>query len=1010
MSKILESLNEEQKAAVTHGEGPVLIVAGAGTGKTTVLVNRIAYLIENELARPDEILSLTFTEKAANEMEERVDKMLPFGYVDLWISTFHSFGERLLRAHGMDIGLPIDFRLLNEFEQWALIRKNLPKFNLDYYRPLGNPTKFISALVSHFSRAKDEDITPGEYFSYAQELQNDIARISRGEKPNTKRMPDFLDANGVFDIQIAEQEVVRITEVAKAFDIYEQLLLDNNALDFGDLINYTLKLFRERPAILNKYRRQFKYILLDEFQDTNLAQYELIKLLAAPKNNLMVVGDDDQSIYKFRGASISNILQFSDDYPAAQKIVLVNNYRNKQNILDLAYNFIQLNNPNRLEYRLNQGEAMNGVKLDKHLVAATKDLGIIEVQEGGDLNDEIRLVLEKIADIKIADKGASWNDFAILVRAGASAKDFCASLDQIEFPYQFFASRGLYAKPVIMDSLSYLRLLDNHHDSSAMYRVMNLPIFNFSHREILELNRLAHKKTLSLYEVMSNAKTMAVAPESLGKISLIVNLLARHTAKLKNKSASEVFLAFLNDSGFLKHLLTLDEKISREEIGYLNQFMKRIQTFEVGNDDRDLKSFLNELNMEIEAGEQGSLSPDFESGPESIKVMTMHASKGLEFKYVFLPNMVDKKFPTIERKDPIQIPDGLVKEELPQGDAHLEEERRLFYVAATRAKAGLFFSWSGDYGGARSKKPSRFLVEADLVEARKEAALVLRQKSNLEIKKLDKEMMGEQKSEDDFHHEPKFYSFTQLAAFENCPYQYRFAHILKIPGTGKAQFSFGKTMHSTLQKIFIEIEKRRGAGQGDLFSTDKEKELITFAEILDIYKDSWVDHWFESKEQKKEYRENGERILCGFYEKYKDNWPRAIFLEKGFNLKVRADGESYTIRGSIDRIDEIDGELKIVDYKTGRPKDKLTFAEREQLYIYQLAAREVFGQKIRSLAFYYLENNEEFEFTAAEKDLDKVQEKIVKTITEIKKGNFPPKPSILCGYCDFADICEHRMR
>lgn len=1015
MPNILDTLNKEQLEAVTHKDGPVLIIAGAGTGKTTVIVNRIAHLIEQESAKADEILALTFTEKAASEMEERVDKMLPFGYVDLWISTFHSFGEKILREHGMDIGLPTDFRLLNEFEQWALIRKNLGDFNLDYYRPMGNPTKFISALVGHFSRAKDEDITPDDYLQYAEQLKKDIDQVAQGEKVKGSKIHSFLNSEGEFDLEIAEQEVDRITEIARAFKIYQQMLLDNNALDFGDLINYMLKLFRERPAILNKYRRQFKYILLDEFQDTNLAQYELIKLLAAPNNNLMVVGDDDQSIYKFRGASITNIMKFSDDYPDTKRIVLINNYRNRQNILDLAHDFVQLNNPNRLEYQLNEKSSDESMKLDKRLKAHTDDKGIIEVLEGEDLNDEIKKVLEKIADIKIADKEATWNDFAILVRAGNSAKDFCASLDQIEFPYQFFASRGLYTKNVIVNSLAYLRLIDNHHDSSAMYRIMNLPIFNFSHKEIIELNRIAHKKTLSLYEVMTNIKNLPVAPETMGKVSLIINLLGRHTAKLKSKNASEVFLAFLNDSGYLKHLLSLDEKVSKEEIGYLNQFMKRIQTFEMGNDDKDLKAFLSELNMEIEAGEQGSLSPDFDSGPESIKVMTMHASKGLEFKYVFLPSMVDKKFPTIERKEPILIPDGLVKEEIPAGDIHLEEERRLFYVAATRAKVGLYFSWAQDYGGARPKKPSRFLVESNLVDAKKGiVSNIKKEKNSLEIQKLQKQerIKNTKDKENEIYIEPKFYSYTQLAAFTNCPYQYRFAHIMKIPSTGKAQFSFGKTMHSTLQKLFILINNKRGVGQGDLFKStiSDEADLISLDEVLNLYQESWVDNWFESKEQKKEYRQNGERIIREFYEKYKNNWPHALFLEKGFNLRVKSEGQIYTIRGSIDRIDEVDGGIKIVDYKTGKPKDKLTFKEKEQLYIYQIAAREIFNQEIKALSFYYLENNEEIEFIGSDKELEKVEGKIIDTIGEIKKGNFPPKPSILCKYCDFSDICEYKMQ
>src|SRR3990167_4082049 len=292
-SLILESLNKEQKEAVTHENGPLLIIAGAGTGKTTVITRRIAWLILEKKIKPDEILALTFTEKASTEMEERVDRLLPYGYVDLWISTFHGFAEKILRLHGLDIGLSTNFRILSDTEQWYLVRKNLDKFNLDYYRPLGNPTKFIHALLKHFSRAKDEEISPKEYLAYTESLKldKDIA-------------PD----------ESAAQEAARLAEVANAYHIYQKILLENNALDFGDLINYALKLFKERPNILEFYRKKFKYILVDEFQDTNWAQYELVKLLAEPNNNLTVVGDVDESIYKFRGASISNILTFKKDF------------------------------------------------------------------------------------------------------------------------------------------------------------------------------------------------------------------------------------------------------------------------------------------------------------------------------------------------------------------------------------------------------------------------------------------------------------------------------------------------------------------------------------------------------------------------------------------------------------------------------------------------------------------------------------------------------------------------
>lgn len=1010
MDNLLEKLNKEQLKAVQHDEGPLLIIAGAGTGKTTVITQRIAYLIEQGKARSDEILALTFTEKAAGEMEERVDKLLPMGYLDLWISTFHSFGERILDAHGVDIGLSPEAKLLNEFEQWSLIKKNLDKFNLHYYRPLGNPTKFIQALVKHFSRAKDEDISPAQYLEFANELQENLDTMLGGNKKKKAGNFEFRISNfETDDKEIAAQEVARINEVANAYHVYQQLLLDNQAMDFGDLINYTLKIFRERPAVLEKYRQQFKYILLDEFQDTNWAQYELVKLLAAPNNNLVVVGDDDQSIYKFRGASISNIMQFKKDYPKSKETVLIKNYRNTQNILDLAYDFIQLNNPNRLEVQLKSKTK----QLSKKLKAENKSKGVIEVIQGKDLQDEIRQVVEKVADNKLKDKESSWNDFGILVRANESAKEICAYLDVAGLPYQFLASRGLYTKSVIMDVVAYLKLLDNYHEGPAVYRILNIPVFDFSYQELVNFNYWAKKKSWSLYEVLKSARSFKVGEELINKIEKLLSLIEKHSSLTREKTVSEIVLAFLNDSGYLKYLTEQEERLAQENLGYLNRFMKRIKEFEAGSEETNVKAFLEELNMAIEAGEQGNLVPDIDSGPEAIKVMTVHGAKGLEFKYVFITNMVDKRFPTISRKEAILIPDALVKEMIPEGDIHLEEERRLFYVALTRAKRGLFLSWAPDYGGARKKKPSRFLDETNLVNLEAKDSKEKKEKGDeyLTIKKRPE--FGEDKFE---LTPPAYYSYTQLTAFNNCPYQYRFAHVLKVPRGSRHTLSFGQSMHLALQKLFQLIIERRGFGQDSLFGASapaksKEKIKITIEEILKLYKESWIDNWYESKSQKKEYWKLGEESLKEFFNKHQEEWPNVISLEQGINLKL----EGYRIYGKIDRVDDRGEEgISIIDYKTGTPKnpDKISVEDKEQLLLYQLAMKQINKRPICNLQFYYLNDNSEINFVGTDKDLSDMEGKTIQRILQIEDafrgGVFPPKPGPLCKYCDYFHICEFR--
>ncbi len=1012
----MNNLNQEQKKAVEHTGNPLLIIAGAGTGKTTVITQKIGWIAEQELAKTDEILALTFTEKAAGEMQERIDKLMQYGYVDLWIMTFHGFCEKILKQHGLDIGLPTNFKLLNEFQQWVLIKKNLDKFKLDYYQPMGNPTKFISALLRHFSRAKDENISPGQYLEYAEELQQNLDSKMSGDTIKIK-LKGVLDLDGKVDQEVLTHEMGRINEVANAYHVYQNLLLENSVLDFGDLINYTLKLFRERPAILAKYQQQFKHVLVDEFQDTNWAQYELMKLLKPKGENLIAVLDDDQSIYKFRGASVSNVLQFKNDFSNAEEILLTQNYRSTQNILDLSYNFIQLNNPNRLECRLDK-------KIDKKLISNIKEDSVIEVLQGSDLQDEVVLVIEKIAELKIKDKDCNYNDFAILVRANNSAKEFVNALEIAGLPYIFLASKGLYNKPVIMDIIAYLSLLNNYHENTAMYRVLNIPVFKFEHEEILKIINLAKKKAWSIYETVKYTSNFT---ENFAiKAGQIINLIGKHIVMVHEKKVNEVIQAFLKDSGYLKYLSEQEDQKVKDTMRELNAFMRRIKEFENSTEEASVKNFLAELELEMESGEQGSLSVDPEAGPEMIKVSTIHAAKGLEFKYVFIVNMVDLRFPTTERKDPISLPDALVKEILPEGDIHLEEERRLFYVAMTRAKQGLYFSWAPDYGGTRKKKPSRFLSELRI--------------ENLELRINDDEkthnfidaQIKQPKIETTkpIYELPKYYSYSQLSSYKNCPYQYRFGSVLKIPTGGNANFSFGNTMHLTLQKFFGLMMHGQNAQQGDLFAltpafaeASAGKPNPSVDDLLKLYEESWIDEWYASKEEKEERRKKGREILKEFYSKHKDNWPKVIGLEQRFKLKLN----DYIISGGIDRIDNCDppspncfGEasganVQIVDYKTGTPKQagKITIDNKEQLLIYQMATEEVLKKKVANLQFYYLDNNSEIDFLGTNDEKLNLQEKLLDRIkeieTSIKTDNFPPKPSQLCKFCNFNNICEHRQ-
>jgi DNA helicase II / ATP-dependent DNA helicase PcrA len=1002
--KLLKGANEAQKQAIVHDQGPLLIVAGAGTGKTSVLTKRLAYLVMSGKAKPDEILAVTFTDKAAGEMEERIDKLLPYGYVDLWVMTFHAFGERLLRDNALAIGLPDSFKLLSETGQWLLIRQNLERFNLDYYKPLGNPTKFIHALLRHVSRAKDEMIAPEEYSAYSQSVK--------------------LDKDKVGDAD----EATRLNEVAEAYHIYTRLLRENDALDFGDLINETVRLLKTRPAILERYRRQFKYIIVDEFQDTNIAQFELLRLLAGDKANITVVGDDDQSVYKFRGASVSNILQFKEYYPSAKQVVLTENYRSPQEILDAAYKFIQANNPNRLEAKLGDG-------LSKKLNANVERKGLVERIHARTIVDEARAVARKIDELLKADPETDLSQFAILSRSNDGANPFIAALAAAGLPYIFYASAGLYQKPVVLDIVNYLKLLDNYHESPSLYRLLAGPVAAVGHDDIVKLTHAAHQKAWSLYEACRNAAALDLTADGLTKIGAFLGLLARHTQLAQEKDVRAVIFAFLEDTGYLKRLVGEDDRLSRDMLSYINQFWRVVEEFVAAEPEPTSRLFLERVRLQVEAGDAGRLDFDPDIGPEAVRVMTVHAAKGLEFDYVFLVSLIDRRFPSSERSEPIELPAALIKEILPEGDHHLEEERRLFYVGMTRAKKGLYLTSADDYGGARKRKPSRFLEELGMAAV--EAKPPQRGETPGEVKppkevspQFDRRFASapEVSPQSLAKYLPSSFSFTQLKAFENCPLQYKLAHILKIPVKGKGQFSFGKTMHGALQKLFALVAERQGASQATLFEIEAKPgrgetspgsagrgftstigELVKPEELEKIYEASWIDDWYDSPTAKKTYREKGRKLLAAYYDKLKDRQIRPLYLEKPFTIKV----EGASFRGAIDRVDELpDGTVKIIDYKTGKPKEeeKMTKDDKEQLLIYQIACLETLGKKPSALSFVYLENGSEIEFIGKDDELVDLRENVAKTIAEIKASGFDADPSEhKCKHCDFKEICEFRI-
>ena len=972
MNDLLDGLNDAQREAVTHGTGPLLIVAGAGTGKTTVLTRRYVHLLSSLGVTTENLLALTFTEKAAGEMEDRVLQMLPNGTYDFWISTFHGFCQRVLERYALEIGLPTKFRLLNETDAWLLLKRHLSEMPLNQYRPLGNPVKFLSELLKHFSRAKDEGITPEQYLEFAATVK--------------------LEG----DEEFITGERARLKELGECYFAYRKILREEGALDFGDLILETLRLLRESPRVLAELRAQFRSVFVDEFQDTNWAQYELIKLLIGSEKNITVVGDDDQAIYKFRGASLANILQFRDDFTDTKTILLTTNYRSFQDILDHAYTSITQNNPNRLEVRLQD------TGLCKELTSSRGSGGQVNVVWYETLEDEAKGVAEQIIAARTADPELRWDDIAILSRSNDGTAPFLAALEHYNIPYRFYALRGLYSEPVVVDVMAMLQVVDGSHESAFTWRFVNSPCCSFSLSEIALLTQHAQKKGITLWQAVCAAvdSTDGVAglePEAKGRIGSLVTTIQKLSELARREKPLKVLQHALQDLGYLAALMHLPEEERGEAIHILNSFVDRVKRYEQSTQGPLLHGFLDELRIEIESGEEGAMHLDPDAGPDLVKVLTIHASKGLEFKKVFIVSMVDQRFPTRVRTDAIPLPDGLVNERLTEGNMHLEEERRLFYVAMTRAKDSLTLTGAEQYGGTRKKKPSVFLTEGglDIPPPRTRAS------TNFELPQAQVEQDMRSAEEQQAFPLKRRFSFTQLAAFRKCPLQYKFAHIYKLPILKKKKKSFGQSMHYALEQILaLHTERMKVEGASGF--------QVTLEESLEIFEAAWIDEWYESRSRHDEYQQEGRKGIATLHEQWTAEPPLVALLEQPFEWRI---GER-SLRGAVDRIDNLPtGGCIIYDYKTGEGKetDELKTEDKEQLWLYQCAMEER-GLDIRQLAYVYVRTGQRayVDILQGEKR-EAFKQTVSDRMDEILRSIFPPAPSsFLCRYCDFRLVCEHR--
>nr|MCR5157251.1 UvrD-helicase domain-containing protein [Butyrivibrio sp.] len=613
---IYDTLNGQQKLAVQQTDGPVLILAGAGSGKTRVLTHRVAYLIDECGVNPWNIMAITFTNKAAGEMRDRVDKIVGFGAESIWVSTFHSSCVRILRRYADKIGYDNNFTIYDADDSKSLLKEICKKYQLE------TTTLKLRQIMSSISKCKDNLVTPEEYA--------------------TSTYNDFIKS-----------------KISKAYSEYQSALKKNNAMDFDDLIMKTVELFKKNPEVLDSYQERFKYIMVDEYQDTNNAQFEFIRLLADKYRNLCVVGDDDQSIYRFRGANIRNILDFEKVYPDATVIKLEQNYRSTQQILDAANAVI----------RHNYG------RKDKSLWTDEKNGEKIKLRQFDTAYDEAQFIADEIGKLKRSGK-LSYDETAVLYRTNAQSRLLEERFVYEGIPYDLVGGTNFYSRREIKDLLAYLKTIDNGRDDIAVKRIINVPKRGIGNTTIEYVQNYADERQISFYDALCEADQIMAVSRSAGKLKDFVTMIRAFRTKMKEYSLEELLKDVIDTTSYMNYLKTIDEDDDsgdNDRAQNVDELISKIASYEENEEIEmpTLSGFLEEVALVADIDRIGEDN-------EKVLLMTLHSAKGLEFENVYLAGMEEGVFPSYmtlqsEDSDPESI----------------EEERRLAYVGITRAKKHL---------------------------------------------------------------------------------------------------------------------------------------------------------------------------------------------------------------------------------------------------------------------------------------------------------------------------------
>jgi len=969
---ILAGLTPEQRRAVDHGEGPLLVVAGAGTGKTHVLTARIVHLISSGIAKPHQILAVTFTERAASQMQERVDINTPIGLNDAVIRTFHGFGDEVFREFALELGRSGELRVLSPAEQVILVREHLygcPTCNialpLKRYRPAGDPLAHVRALLELFGRARDEDVSPEAYVAHARAM-----REATG---------DSLDAD------VKTDEAAMHEELAATFEAYTRVKEQHGVVDFGDQIALTLKLLRDHPAAASRLRSRFRFILVDEFQDTNDAQFELLRLLAEPHRNLTVVGDDDQSIFAWRGGTLRNFDRFREAYPDQRTVALVENRRSPQDLLDAAYRLIA-RNPDRLEATL---------AIDKHLRGRPAgDVAAIDHIQRVSGIEEAEAVAELIASEAIR-RQRRYGEFAILVRNNVDATPFLRALAQRQIPTHFSGGGQLYERQEIRLLISFLSAVALPSDSLHIYNLAVSSLYGFPADELaraMEGSGRRQKPLRDVFEEISAGKT-AASDEAVAAATRLCQDLAHYAGRAAELTTAALLYEFLERSKLLERYLDPDSALVEEQARNVAKFLRLVQSAGRALATDRASFFVPHLELLREAGDD-PVAADFETSRDQVNVLSIHKAKGLEFPVVFLVHATDERIPGQARLDAFRLPDALARVPVPDRDRHIAEERRLAYVAITRAQNTFYFANAIDYGFQRPSRPSRFIGEALGREpSRMSGPLrVFEELQRFQRPPADADAPLPALGADDV----LTISYDAIDDYQRCALLYRFKHVLQIPVLPTPQMTYGLALHEAVR---------------DYLRRKRDGEKPTLADLQAVFRAAWLAEGFINPAHESERFQAGLDALRRFHEQERALPPPEL-VEQRFSFMLGSD----RVVGRWDRVDRADDGAVVVDYKAGADEEGSGRAQRAaneslQLRLYALAHERVYGERPVRTVLHFLESGERGSVAPSEDSIGAVRALVSATAGRIRSRDFLPNPKSLrtCQQCPYHQICPSSL-